>query len=432
MSVPSTLELTAVVFVVAATASWINAVWFRIPNQIALLLSGLLVSGALVAFDLGIPALNLSSEIEAMLGRIDLSATLLEGMLGFLLFAGALHIDLSRLKSRKWIVGAMATVGVAVSTLVIGAGFWIASRMLGVEMPFTWSLLFGALISPTDPVAVLSTIKDLDVPEELEMDIAGESLFNDGVAIVLFAGLLAIVAGPGDVSPQDMIPLFLQEAVGGICLGFGGGYLAYSAMRRIDDYAVEVLISIALVTATYALALAVHVSGPLAVVSAGVLIGNRGAACAMSERTRRYLFGFWDLTEEMLNSVLFLLIGLEVLLVRYEPVFLVLSLMTLPIVIAARYIAVAAPVFALRDRVHFLPGTISILTWAGVRGGISIALALSLPPSPYRLPILASTYAVAVFTILVQGSTLGPYISKFDWSSPRAAGKLEPASDVGG
>lgn len=413
-------EVTALILAVTALSAWMNAAWFGLPNQIALVLSGLAISLVLLGLDKAVPHMEISTHIDLLLGSIDFSQTLLQGMLGYLLFAGALHVDLSRLQSRKWIVVALATAGVAISTVLVGTGFWLASIWVGMDIPFMWSLVFGALISPTDPVAVLSTIRKLGLPEEVEMDISGEALFNDGVAIVLFTILLAAASAHHGVSAGEVARLFIVEAGGGIVLGVATGYLIYRLMRRIDEYPVEVLLSLALATATYAIALRIHVSGPLAVVAAGVLIGNRGAACAMSERTRRYLFGFWDLVEESLNSILFLLIGIEVLLVEFRVELLTLAAVTVPIVVLSRLAAVSLPVSVLAKHGHFSRGTIPILTWAGVRGGISVALALSLPQSSPRASILAATYTVALFTIIIQGGTLGTLVRRLKTSNSEA------------
>lgn len=280
---------------------------------------------------------------------------------------------------------------------------------MAIAMPFAWALVFGALISPTDPIAVLGVLKQARVAKTLEMDMAGESLFNDGVGVVLFTVLLAAATTAGGEAGLDFIALarlFFVEALGGAILGFATGYLAYRAMRAIDEYSIEVLISLALVTATYAVASRVHVSGPIAVVVAGVLIGNRGATFAMSETTQRYLFGFWNLIDEILNSILFLFIGLEVLVLQFDSSLAPLALLAVPIVLLARFVSVSVPVTLLSARQRFVKGTIPILAWGGVRGGISVALALSIPAVVERPVILAATYAVVLFSLVVQGLSL--------------------------
>jgi CPA1 family monovalent cation:H+ antiporter len=308
----------------------------------------------------------------------------------------------------------MATAGVAISIAVIGFGLWQISDILGVPLPLPWALVFGALISPTDPVAVLSTLKSVKVPETLEADMSGEALFNDGVGVVVFTVLIAIASGGGEggASPGHIAELFFVEALGGAALGFATGYVAYRSMRVIDNYPLETLISLAVAAGTYATAAKFHMSGPIAVVVAGILIGNRGPQDAMSDMTQRYIFGFWQLVDEILNSVLFLLIGLEVLVLGFDPAFAWLSLASIPLALLARFLAVALPVVVLRTRQKFAPGTIPVLTWGGLRGGISIALALSLPDVAEKTALLAATYAVVVFTIVVQGLSLRSVVER--------------------
>jgi CPA1 family monovalent cation:H+ antiporter len=405
---PSAFDLLALLLVLTAGFGWLNHVFIRLPHTIGLLVMGLAASLVLVGVELAIPDVSLYESLAALLRQIDFRETVLNGMLAFLLFAGALHVDLSTLRSRAVPVGVMATVGVLISTAVVGVGVWLASAALGTPVPLPWALVFGALVSPTDPVAVLSTLKSVRVPETLEVDMAGESLFNDGVGVVVFTVLLAIAtgAGEGDLHPVRIARLFLVEALGGALFGLAAGYLAFRAMRRIDNYPIEVLISLALVTGAYSLAGRLHLSGPIAVVVAGILIGNKGPAVAMSDLTQRYLFGFWQLIDDILNSVLFLLIGLEVLVLRFAPVFGWVMALSVPLALVARCLAVAIPVAVLRRWHAFVPGTVAVLTWGGLRGGISIALALSLPEVPEKAVILAATYAVVVFTIVVQGLSL--------------------------
>jgi CPA1 family monovalent cation:H+ antiporter len=283
--------------------------------------------------------------------------------------------------------------------------------MLGLQLPLTWALVFGALIAPTDPVAVLSTLRSVKVPQSLEMDMTGEALFNDGVAVVLFSLMLAIAVGTsGEFGPARALSLLFIEAVGGGLIGFASGYVAYLALHAIDDYSTEVMITIALVAGTYALANALHTSGPIAVVVAGVLTGNRSAEHAMSDITQRYVFGFWTLTDDILNAILFLLIGLEVLVLEFDPGLLVIAVISIPLALLARFLSVGGPILLLARWQNFVPGTVAVLTWGAVRGGISIALALSLPTGPARSLILAATYAVVLFTVIVQGLSLGKVI----------------------
>jgi CPA1 family monovalent cation:H+ antiporter len=408
----SIFDMTAILLAVTATFGWVNQRFIHLPHTIGLLIMGLAASLLLIGIELAFPGIALYEDLTALLRRLDFRATVLDGMLAFLLFAGALHVDLSILRDRAWAVGLMATVGVLISTAVVGVGFWLVSGLLGLQMPFVWALVFGALISPTDPVAVLSTLKEVRVPQTLEIDMTGESLFNDGVGVVIFTTILAVATG-NQVGAAAIAELFLIEALGGAALGLAAGYLAYRAMHAIDDYPIEVLISLALVTGTYALATKFHMSGPIAVVVAGLLVGNRGPLYAFSDQTQRYLFGFWTLIDEMLNAVLFLLIGLEVLVLRFDPSFAWLLPATVPLVLAARFLAVSTPVVVLRwFRLSFVGGTIPVLTWGGLRGGISVALALSLPDVAERPIILAATYTVVVFTIVVQGLSLRAVVER--------------------
>ena len=410
----SVFDLIAILLVLTAVFGWINHVLIRLPHTIGLLVMGLIASLVLIGLDVLVPKTALFESLTGMLRRIDFREMVLNGMLAFLLFAGALHVDLSVLRSRAWAVGLMATLGVVISTAVVGIGLWWAGSWLGAPIPLSWALVFGALISPTDPVAVLSTLKSVQVPETLEVDMAGESLFNDGVGVVIFTVLLAVAAGSGEggADPVHVARLFFLEALGGAVLGLGAGYLAYRAMRRIDNYPVETLVSLALVTGTYALASRLHMSGPIAVVVAGILVGNRGPVDAMSDQTQQYLFSFWTLVDEILNSVLFLLIGLEVLVLRFDASFAWLAAASIPLVLLARFLAVSIPVLALQARQHFVRGTIPVLTWGGLRGGISIALALSLPEVGVKAPLLALTYAVVLFTIIVQGLSLRALVER--------------------
>jgi CPA1 family monovalent cation:H+ antiporter len=411
--VPSAFDLIAVLLVLTAVFGWFNHVVIRLPHTIGLLVMALGASLVLIGIEVALPDVALYESLTAMLRRIDFRETFLNGMLAFLLFAGALHVDLAILRERAWTVGLIATLGVVISTAVVGIGLWWLSGILGVTIPLPWALVFGALISPTDPVAVLSTLKTIEVPKALEVDMAGESLFNDGVGVVVFTVLLALASGSGgEGGVLHVAELFFVEALGGAVLGWGTGYLAYRAMRRIDDYPMETLISLALVTGTYALAAKLHMSGPIAVVVAGILVGNRGPVDAMSDLTQRYVFGFWTLVDEILNSVLFLLIGLEVLVLRFDPSFARLAAVSIPLVLLGRFLAVTGPVLLLQGRQEFVRGTIPVLTWGGLRGGISIALALSLPEVAEKPPLLAATYAAVVFTIVVQGLSLRAVVGR--------------------
>jgi monovalent cation:H+ antiporter, CPA1 family len=409
MPVISVFDLAALLLTLSALFGWLNHRFLRLPHTIGLLVMGLFASLALVGLDLAFPEQHLYEDLTRVLGQVDFTEVVMNGMLAFLLFAGAMSLDLRALRDRAWAVATLALVGTLISTAVVGCAFWAAAQAIGRPVPLPWSLVFGALISPTDPVAVLATLKNVKVPQALEVEMQGEALFNDGVGIVLFTVLLAFAAGSGGeaTSAGGIAKLLLQEAAGGLALGVVTGYVAYRAMRAIDDFPVEVLITLALVAGTYALAQKLGASGPLAVVAAGLLVGDRAPRDAMSERTQGYVSSLWTLVDEVLNSVLFLLIGLEVLVLRFEASGLVLAACAVPIVLLARLVAVSAPLLAFRWGGYLSARNVPFLTWAGVRGGISVALALSVPESEAKPAILAATYAVVLFTIIVQGSTLG-------------------------
>lgn len=405
----SIFDLAALLLTLSAAFGFLNRRFLRMPHTIGLLVMGLLASLALVLVDLAFPRQHLYADLTRVLDQVDFTAVVMNGMLAFLLFAGAMSLDLRLLRDRALSVATLALLGTLISTALVGGAFWAVAQALGSPVPFAWALVFGALISPTDPVAVLATLKNVNVPEALEIEMQGEALFNDGIGIVLFTVLVAYAAGSGGeaMSAGGIATLLLHEAGGGLVLGVVTGYLAYRAMRAIDDFPVEVLITLALVTGTYALAQKLGASGPLAVVAAGLLIGERAPRYAMSDNTQKYVSALWTLIDEVLNSVLFLLIGLEVLVLRFEVSGLTLAACAVPIVLVARLVAVSAPVLLFRWGGNLCLGNVPFLTWAGVRGGISVALALSIPESDAKPAILAATYAVVLFTIIVQGSTLG-------------------------
>ncbi|ANN58732.1 sodium:proton antiporter [Mesorhizobium loti NZP2037] len=418
----SIFEMSALLLTLSAVLGWINHKFLLMPHTIGLLTMSVLASLILVAIDAILPEQHLFEPLTKTLLQIDFTSVVMNGMLSFLLFAGALHVDLRALISRAVPVIVLAAFATTASTFIVGFLFWQVAGLLGMSLPLTWALVFGALISPTDPVAVMGTLKNIEAPESLEVEMQGESLFNDGVGIVIFTILLAFATGAPDenTSLQSVAELLLAEAGGGLLLGILTGYIAYWGMRLIDDYAIEVLISLALVTATYALAQRIHVSGPLAVVAAGLLIGYRGPRDAMSDRTQTYLFGLWTLIDEVLNSLLFLLIGLEVLVLRFDPASLLVAAAAIPIVVAARFLAVGAPILVPWVNRLMSGRNVLFLTWAGIRGGISIALALSVPEGTAKPTILAATYAVVLFSVIVQGSTLG-YVARRTVHTHRSA-----------
>lgn len=397
-------SVIAILVSLAALFSYLNHRWLELPTTIGLMLIALLLSLALVAA--GRLGVGLEPYAARLLARIDFSETLLHGMLSFLLFAGSLHIELEDLLRHKAVIGLLATAGVLVSTALVGVASYFAFGALGLGVPFLFCLLFGSLISPTDPIAVLAILKTAKAPRALETKIAGESLFNDGIAVVVFIVLLHLATGQQQMGAGDVLVLLAREALGGAGLGLACGGLAYSLLKRVDDYQVEILITLALVMGGYALAMALHVSGPIAIVMAGLLIGNHGRMLAMSEHTRQNLDKFWELVDEILNAVLFVLIGLEVLLVSFSTSLFVAIGIAIPTTLLSRFVSVGIPLTILRRSRAIEPRTVRILTWGGLRGGISVALALSLPHGPHRETILAVTYGVVVFSILIQGMTI--------------------------
>ncbi len=413
----SLFDISAIVLTLAAVFGYFNHRWLRLPLTIGLVVIALAVSVSVVMLDLVLDTLQFERPIKAVLEKIDFDDTLMKGMLSFLLFAGALHVDLDELLSRKWAIGIMATVGVLLSTFVVGYAVFLLADQIGIAIPLPWCLVFGALISPTDPVAVMGILKTIKVPESLRAKIAGESLFNDGVGVVVFTIMVAIAtSGAGDAAPitaMGIAKLFLLEAVGGAVLGLATGYVAYRAMKSIDEYNLEVIITLALVMMTYSVGFALHVSGPIAVVVAGLLIGNHGSRFAMSEKTRDHIETFWNLLDEILNAALFLLIGFEVIVISFSVDIAWLMAAVIPIVLFARFVAVATPLTALQLRREFTKGAVPVLVWGGLRGGISVALALSLPDIPEKQTILAITYSVVLFSIVVQGLTFHKVVARF-------------------
>jgi monovalent cation:H+ antiporter, CPA1 family len=402
----SLFDASALLITLSAFFGWINRRFLHLPRSMGLLLMGLAASLLLIAIGNFLPDLPFYGQFTTTLQQIDFTDVVMNGMLAFLLFAGALNVDVPALRNRAVPIVSLAFVGTVISTLLVGFGFWALAQALGEGLPLAWALVFGALISPTDPVAVLSTLKRVHLPKQLQVEMEGEALFNDGVGIVLFTFLLSIATGGEQHSAGQAALDLLREAGGGIALGVATGYVAYRAMRMIDDFSVEVLITLALVMTTYALASRLGTSGPLSVVAAGLLMGERAPRDAMSERTQRYVTALWTMIDEVLNSVLFLLIGLEVVVLPFAAGSLWLAPCAIPIVLIARLIAVSPPLLLPGWRKKLSVRNVPFLTWAGVRGGISIALALSLPESNARSTILAATYAAVLFSIVVQGSTL--------------------------
>lgn len=400
------LQITSLLIVLAGAFGAINYLFLKLPSAIGILVVSLLASFALLGLDLIVPYLGIADTVRGLVKSIDFSEALLEGMLGLLLFAGALHVKLSDLRTEWVSVFLMATLGIALSTVIVGVGFsWLTG------MPLILALVFGALISPTDPVAVLGVLREADLPKTLETKIAGESLFNDGVGYVVFLVLVGLAFpaahhGTAGNPIADAALLFVQEAVGGAVLGIFLGWITFWVMRRIDDYSLEVLLTLGLAFGGYELAVWLHVSAPIMAVCAGLLIGDVGTARGMSPETRRYVDAFWKLIDEILNAVLFLLIGFEVFAIAFSGDMFLTGMATIILALIARLAAVAVPVALLRPFRTFSAGVTPIMTWGGLKGGISVALALSLPEGEWKPVILTCTYIVVIFSIIVQGLTV--------------------------
>ncbi|MCP5037567.1 MAG: sodium:proton antiporter [Rhodobacteraceae bacterium] len=410
----SFLQIASLLIVLAGAFGAINYLVLRLPSAIGILVVALVASIAVMGVDALWPVLGIADEVRAVVTSIDFSDALLEGMLGLLLFAGALHVKIADLKAQWKVVFLMATMGVALSTMVVGVGFsWLTG------MPLMIALVFGALISPTDPVAVLGVLREASLQKTLETKIAGESLFNDGVGYVVFLVLVGLAfphaGGHGEAEGSQLTAatrLFFQEAVGGAMLGVVLGWLTFRVMRLIDDYSLEVLITLGLAFGGYELAVAMHVSAPIMAVSAGLLIGDVGARHGMSEETRKYVDAFWKLIDEVLNAVLFLMIGFEVFAVAFTMDNVTAGVAAIALALVARLVAVAVPVMILRPFRDFSRGVVPIMTWGGLKGGISVALALSLPEGEWKPLILTATYIVVIFSIIVQGLTVAPLANR--------------------
>lgn len=401
----------AIFISVAAVASYINYRYIRLPSTIGLMLVGLMMSLCVIGLDaLGF---GIREAVENVIGQVDFGETLMKGMLSLLLFAGALKININDLRERKLAIGTLATGGVILTTFIVGTVLYYAIELIGIHLPYIFCLVFGALIAPTDPVAVMGILKTAKVPKSLEIKIAGESLFNDGIGVVVFMIMVAIATGGEAVSVGSIAILFLKEAVGGAIFGLVIGYITYRLLKNVNDYSVEVLLTLALVCGGYALALKLHTSGPIAIVVAGILIGNHGRSFAMSDKTRDHLDKFWELIDEILNAILFVWIGLEILVLSFTFDFLLAGLMAIPLVLLARFGSVWTILNSLRIfKRRYSQNATMILTWGGLRGGISIALALSLAYGEARDLIVSMTYIVVVFSILVQGLTIGRLIKR--------------------
>lgn len=404
-------NIFTLMIVLTAAFSYINSRFIKLPTTIGIMLISLICSLVIVICGTINPVVV--EEPIKLINAIDFETLLMRIMLGFLLFAGAIHIDVHKLKKDLVPIVTFSTIGVLLSTIIVGATMYFVFYLFGLIIPFIYCLLFGALISPTDPIAVLGILKGAKIPSSLEIKISGESLFNDGVGVVVFITILEVaLAGPANLSIGQVSLLFIKEAGGGIVWGFVLGYAGVYLLHSIDHYQVEVLITLAMVMGGFLLASVLHISGPLAMVVSGIIVGNKGMSEAVSDITKDYLKKFWELIDEILNAILFLLIGFEVLIFSFHSKIILIGLLAIVVVLMARFISLFMPTFILSFRRSFERNMIPILTWGGLRGGISVALALSLPANMYRNEFVSITYIIVVFSILVQGLTIGKLAKK--------------------
>lgn len=407
----SIFNIISILIILSAGFAFINTKFLKLPFTIGLMIIA-------IVFTVGITILGsfnhyILDEAKILIQSVDFETALLDVMLSFLLFAGALHTKLDSLKKQKWPIALFATIGVLLSTFLIGSIMFYLFLAFNYPIDYIYCLLFGALISPTDPIAVLGILKDAKAPKKLEIKIVGESLFNDGVGVVIFLVLFKIAQqGIESMSFGDVGLLFIEEVVGGIVLGLIAGWGAFRLMKVIDHYETEVIITLALVMGISALAHYLHVSGPLAVVVAGIFLGNKAPKIAWSETTHVYVDKFWELLDVLLNAILFVLIGLELLVISLNGDYLIFGLIAIPIALLARYIALSGPIKLFEKKLDFIPKTNLLMTWGGIRGGISIALALSLEPQMERELFLTVTYVIVVFSIIAQGLTIGTLVKK--------------------
>jgi monovalent cation:H+ antiporter, CPA1 family len=406
----STFDLFALLLAISAVLAYLNYQLLKLPLTIGLLVGAAAGSLALIAVDAVVPALELKSTIRALVSSINFPTTLLNGFLAFLLFAGALQVNSTDMFERKWTILTLATFSTVISTGLIAATLFAVSKLFSLGISMVWCLVFGALISPTDPISVMDVLKRVGIPRHLQATVAGESLFNDGVGVVLFALMLSLASGQqlNEFGWGKIASLFMLEAIGGGLLGLGLGYFAFLLIRQTDDYNVELIISLALAAGTYSLAGILGVSGPIAVVVAGILFGNHGIDHAMSETTEQHLMTFWRFVDEILNAMLFLIIGLEIAAIDLSLTNVLALALMIPAVLGIRWFSVAASAFPLNLRLPRRYGSLMILTWGGLRGGLSIAMALSLPEGSIKDSILTIAYGIVLFSIVIQGLTLEP------------------------
>jgi CPA1 family monovalent cation:H+ antiporter len=404
--------IATILIFLSAIFGYINVRFLKMPNTIGLMIITIVFT--LIILLISVFDATLLNIEKSIISSIDFKTVLLDEMLSFLLFAGALHTNFEQLKIQRWPILLFSTLGVLTSTFLVGIAMFFILQVLNFEVNFIYCLLFGALISPTDPIAVLGILKKANVPKKLETKIVGESLFNDGVGVVVFLTIFQIAkSGVENTTAADVFQLFGQEVLGGIALGAVLGWVSYRLLKTIDDYDIEVIITLAVVMGGTVIAHKLHLSAPLAIVTAGLIIGNDTVRSAtMSENTEKYVDKFWELLDILLNAILFVLIGMEMLLLVFEGKFVIAGLIAIPVVLACRYISLFLPINIFKKKLDFVPKTNLIMTWGGLRGGISIALALGLTSDMHRDLFLVITYVVVVFSIIVQGLTVGSLVKK--------------------
>lgn len=404
--------IASILVFISAIFGYINVKFLKLPNTIGLMLITIVFT--LAVFGISYFDDTLLNAERYIIRQIDFKYVLLDVMLSFLLFAGALHTNFEQLKVQRWPIFVFSTLGVLVSTFLVGTIMFYILQLFGLQVDFIYCLLFGSLISPTDPIAVLGILKQAGAPKKLETKIVGESLFNDGVGVVVFLTIFQLASSTtGEIDPLAILELFGVEVIGGILLGLLIGWITYRLMRSIDDYDIEVIITLAAVMMGTVVAQKFHLSAPLAMVTAGLVVGNDTVRdAAMSETTETYVDKFWELLDILLNTLLFVLIGMEMLVISFELNYVIAGLVAIPIVLACRYISLMLPIKFFEKKLDFVPKTNLVMTWGGLRGGISIALALGLTQEMHRDLFLVITYVVVVFSIVGQGLTVGKLVKK--------------------
>lgn len=400
----------SILIVLSALFSYVNSRYLKLPSAIGIMLLAIITSISLVALGKTYPAFSLY--FSSLIASVDFPAVLMNAVLNFLLFAGAIHISMQDLHKQKLPILILSTLGVILSTFLVGGLMYVLLIQLGMEAPFIQCLVFGALISPTDPLAVIAILKRAGISKPIEIKIAGESLFNDGVSVMLFAILLQLAQGSEvDITFRNIAGLFVQETIGGLVVGLLLGYIGSQAIKRIHDYQVTVLITVAIVMGGYLVTRYLHISGPLTMAAAGLVIGNYGKKTAMSATDKDYLDKFWEMIDEILNAMLFLIIGLELLLIPDIQQYWIIGCASILIVLVSRYLSILIPMWVIPDIGRFDAKTMAVLVWGGLRGGVSVALALTIDPHLNQNLFLSATYYVVVFSIVVQGLSIGKLIS---------------------